>query len=320
MGGTSGGDSGDLVLTAGAVAQRLGVAVSTLRTWDRRYGLGASGHQAGRHRRYTGPDLVRLQRMRRLTFEGVPPAVAARLVQDSTPSTATVRGVGVGGRVVTRLDVTDRGGRDGGGHALPVGRSGPKARGLARAAIRLDGVEVRRLVTDGLARDGVVPTWQHMVVPALVAAGRRWERTGNGVHVEHILTGGIAAALHTVPVPAGTGRPVLLACVPEELHCLPLEALVAALAEVGIRATTLGPRVPVDALQDAVQRTGPAVVGLWAQLPRLARPRVFAELAIRGRMVLALGPGWRTDRLPPGVSTLATLAGAVTEISQAVTV
>src|SRR5215470_11747005 len=64
-------------LTVAAVARRLGVAPSTLRTWDRRYGLGPSGHVAGAHRRYTPGDLGRLVVMRRLTVSGVPPAEAA---------------------------------------------------------------------------------------------------------------------------------------------------------------------------------------------------------------------------------------------------
>ena len=66
-------------LTVAAVARRLGVAPSTLRTWDRRYGLGPSAHAAGTHRRYTPEDLHRLTIMRRMTLEGVPPAEAAQL-------------------------------------------------------------------------------------------------------------------------------------------------------------------------------------------------------------------------------------------------
>ncbi len=65
-------------LTVAAVARRLGVAPATLRTWDRRYGLGPSQHQAGSHRRYTGTDFARLLVMRRLTLEGVAPVDAAR--------------------------------------------------------------------------------------------------------------------------------------------------------------------------------------------------------------------------------------------------
>jgi DNA-binding transcriptional MerR regulator/methanogenic corrinoid protein MtbC1 len=67
------------MLTVAAVARRLGVAPSTLRTWDRRYHLGPSAHTAGSHRRYSAHDLERLVVMRRLTLEGVPPADAARI-------------------------------------------------------------------------------------------------------------------------------------------------------------------------------------------------------------------------------------------------
>lgn len=67
------------MLTVAAVARRLGVAPSTLRTWDRRYGLGPSAHLAGSHRRYGPADLARLVVMRRLTVQGVPPVDAAQI-------------------------------------------------------------------------------------------------------------------------------------------------------------------------------------------------------------------------------------------------
>ena len=53
-------------LTVAAVARRLGVAPATLRTWDRRYGLGPTEHSTGEHRRYNGRDLARLTLMRKL--------------------------------------------------------------------------------------------------------------------------------------------------------------------------------------------------------------------------------------------------------------
>jgi hypothetical protein len=71
--------AGQPVLTVAAMARRLGVAPSTLRTWDRRYGLGPSAHTAGSHRRYGPDDLRRLAVMRGLTLEGVPPAEAAQI-------------------------------------------------------------------------------------------------------------------------------------------------------------------------------------------------------------------------------------------------
>lgn len=65
-------------LAVAAVARRLGVAPATLRTWDRRYGLGPSAHAAGAHRRYSSDDVARLMVMRRLALEGVAPVDAAR--------------------------------------------------------------------------------------------------------------------------------------------------------------------------------------------------------------------------------------------------
>lgn len=85
-------------LAVAAVAKRLGVAPATLRTWDRRYGLGPSGRTAGSHRRYTPDDVARLLVMRRLTLEGHAPGDAARAaIEASEEELATVQGDETGG-------------------------------------------------------------------------------------------------------------------------------------------------------------------------------------------------------------------------------
>lgn len=76
----------EAALTVAAVARRLGVAPATLRTWDRRYGLGPSEHSAGAHRRYSPEDMARLLTMRRLTLDGVAPSEAARAALASVPA------------------------------------------------------------------------------------------------------------------------------------------------------------------------------------------------------------------------------------------
>jgi MerR family transcriptional regulator, light-induced transcriptional regulator len=65
--------------SVGAVARRLGVAPSTLRTWNRRYGIGARELSPGRHRRYTAEDITRLEHMQKLILRGAAPADAARV-------------------------------------------------------------------------------------------------------------------------------------------------------------------------------------------------------------------------------------------------
>src|SRR5689334_24036230 len=73
-------------LSVAAVARRLGVAPATLRTWDRRYGLGPSGHTIGRHRKYGPRDVARLELMQRALLRGASSAEAARFALDSKSS------------------------------------------------------------------------------------------------------------------------------------------------------------------------------------------------------------------------------------------
>ncbi|MBB1247182.1 MerR family transcriptional regulator, partial [Streptomyces durbertensis] len=69
-------------LTTGAVARKLGVAPTTLRSWDRRYGVGPAERGDGRHRRWSPADVAMLERMCRLTSLGVPPGEAAKRARD----------------------------------------------------------------------------------------------------------------------------------------------------------------------------------------------------------------------------------------------
>jgi hypothetical protein len=297
----------DEPLSAGAVARRLGVAVTTLRTWHQRYGLGPSEHVPGHHRRYTPADLARLDIMRRLTAEGVAPAEAARwarqapAVLPAEPPGPRRRGTAV---------------RNGGGTTIPVGRAGPLARGVARAAMRLDSVAINQAIAHALATDGVVPTWDGLLRPVLAGIGERHAATGGLVEVEHLMSRCVSEALATVArtQPAVGPARILLACADEEQHTLPLEALGAALAEAGVGYRMLGARVPVPALVEAVNRTGPAAVVLWSHTRATADPdQLTAVLAAPRRplLVLAAGPGWRADTLPAGVVRPVNLAEAV---------
>ena len=61
----------DLTWGVGAVSSRLNITASTLRTWERRYGVGPSFRTEGGHRRYTESDIDRVDLMRRLLSRGV---------------------------------------------------------------------------------------------------------------------------------------------------------------------------------------------------------------------------------------------------------
>ena len=58
--------------TAAAVAARIGVATTTLRTFSRRYGVGPVDHVPGRRRRYTAADVLQLEAFCALVADGTP--------------------------------------------------------------------------------------------------------------------------------------------------------------------------------------------------------------------------------------------------------
>jgi DNA-binding transcriptional MerR regulator len=270
--------------SAGELARHLGVPITTLRTWDRRYGLGPAGHEPGRHRRYGKQDQARVERMRQLVADGVAPSHAAR------------RALGEAG-APEDVEATDR---VTGGSRDEERSYASRSRALRRAALALDPGQLDHILVPSVA-EGVVPAWTRVICPAMRHIGERNDATGHYVDTEHMLSAAVTAALARVARPSA--RPnILLACVPEEQHTLPLEALAAALAEVGQPCLTLGARVPVTALTDAISRTGPDAVVLWAHLP-VGQVPLEAVLSARPRpaVIAACGPGWPTTDLVPGI-------------------
>ncbi|MFH8713344.1 MerR family transcriptional regulator [Streptomyces zaomyceticus] len=289
-------------LTSGAVARRLGVAPTTLRSWDRRYGIGPTAHESGRHRRWAPGDIAVLQEMCRLTASGVPPAEAARAaLAGAAPAAPTTEEVPAG-RTAREPALGD------------VRR---ELRGLGRAAVRLDSEAMDELLESAVARHGLVAAWEEVMAPALHAVGRKWETSEDRyVEVEHLLSWHVSTALRRVGAAGSAGLPeagtppVLLACVPNEQHTLPLEALAAGLAELGLPTLMFGAAVPPEALDQAVRRTGPAAVVLWAQARStahhpLARHVADTSWGVRGARtrttVLLAGPGWAGRTPAPGM-------------------
>ncbi|WP_305788627.1 MerR family transcriptional regulator [Symbioplanes lichenis] len=345
---------GDDALTAGAVARRLGVAVTTLRTWHQRYGLGPSHHVPGQHRRYTRDDVDRLEVMRRLTAQGVAPAEAAAWAKRAPMPGSLSDAGGADPPAAPTMDVTWHAtpdelrpettspslqhaidtswldiadlatltGRDGGGHTIRTGRAGATARGVARAAMRLDAAALRTTLEMTVAERGVVAAWNDVIMPVLIGVGERYEATLRYIEVEHLISRTVTEVFSRVARPSGNEVVrVLLAAADEDQHTLPLEALAAGLAERGVPSRLLGGRVPPQALVDAVNRTGPDIVVLWSQLSSTGDPQQWHRLlsaAHSPRMCVAAGPGWPAEGLPDGIIRPESLLEAVRVIAVAV--
>ncbi|GAA3461132.1 MerR family transcriptional regulator [Saccharothrix longispora] len=299
-----------LTLSVAAVARRLGVAPATLRTWDRRYGLGPGDHTTGRHRKYAPRDVARLELMQQALLRGASSAEAAEYALTATATaTATVASPATPsppGRRALRLRGANR-----------------LAGGLARAVVGLDQAAAQTLLADAVEADGVLTTWTGVISPVLAAVTARREPSGAGAEVSHLLEECVRATLARV-APIVTEprnhRPVLLACAPGERYDLPLHPLAAELARRGVDVRNLGPALPVTALVAAVRRTAPAAVVVWAHLPRYADPAVIAALPRTRQQfrVLAGGPGWRRGVVPHPAERATDPAAAATAVERAV--
>ncbi|WP_030756240.1 MerR family transcriptional regulator [Streptomyces griseus] len=345
-------------ITTGAVARRLGVSPTTVRSWDQRYGIGPAVRADGRHRRWSPADVAMLEEMCRLTASGVPPAEAARAVRTRRSSAeepgesgeGTARGEtaregtageeGAAEETAGRPAARGEGAMEGvpasappparaAGGGLPLGDVRQECRGLARAAVRLDGPAMGGLLQDVLAQYGLVTAWEEVMAPTLHAVGRKWETSGDRyVEVEHLLSWHISTALRQATVTGSAsvpGPPVLLACVPGEQHTLPLEALAAGLAEQGLPTRMFGAAVPAEALDSAVRRSGPAAVVLWSQARStahhaLARHVAGTAFGVRGArrtpLTLLAGPGWAGRTPGPGTVRPTSLREAIGVVSR----
>lgn len=287
----------DQGLSVAVVARRLGLAPATLRTWDRRYGVGPSDHIEGAHRRYTEADIARLMQMRRLILAGRTPAqAAAEVTFEPGPSMVFAQP----------------------GAPLPAEIA---VRGLTNAALALDFDGVALLLDQELALRGPQGLWSEIVVPVMIAVGERWEKTQASIEVEHTLSEALlelfATAARRVSKPINT-TPILLASADEELHSLPLYALAASLAQHHLSSRVLGARTPPAALAATIRRTGPAAVFIWSSTPATGSLDQLATLpTVRPSPCVILGgPGWQVNALPSQVQYVESLDQAIAAIHQ----
>lgn len=250
--------------TVGVVAERIGVPIATLRSWNQRYGVGPPDHSPGRHRLYSENDILIVDRMHQLIGDGASPRSAARAALDSV--------------VPPRAD-TDN---------------------LLEAAFDLDAASAGRQLESHLRHYGVVDTWDQLVRPVFSEIEIR-QADGEGcIDIEHALSWAVSRSLHRLPIePPDASASTILASTEGETHTLALEALRAALGERGHASLMLGAHVPTTALIDALNRTArPTTVVLWAQTTHTADIAMAKAVVAEHAQLMVGGPGWRSARLP----------------------
>jgi MerR family transcriptional regulator, light-induced transcriptional regulator len=262
--------------TVRVVAERLGLPTATLRSWNRRYGIGPTGHNPGSHRLYSEADIAVVEHMRQLIDSGASPGSAAETALDTVAPTA------------------------------------PDAQSLVAAAFRFDSVAVGRQLDQALRHFAVVDTWERLIRPAFADIEARQLGGERCIDVEHALSWAVMRSMQRLPIAADESSSIILACCQNETHTLALEALRAGLGERGRGALMLGADVPREALVDAIaRRPANTKVVLWSQESATADVDTVAAVLEADAQLLVGGRGWASARLPKHVVRLGSLDSAL---------
>lgn len=292
-------------LPIGEVARRTGVAVATLRAWERRYGLLDPQRTEGGHRRYGSADLARVRRMQQLLGDGWGADAAARQAREDAlqamdgieereplDTTREFRVPNAPAPTPTHEVRTDPPRHPAPAQPQPEAAP-PLPEGLTPAASAMvrrllqaisgyDAATTNQAIDDTFARFDVAAALDHVLMPTLRVVGEGWEHDPGAIAREHFATNAIRPRLLRLLRPAaGPDAPACVAVAPEkEEHDLGVLAAAVVASDAGWNVTFLGSRTPTGALRRAVEAIGAdlAVVGSVRRRPaqtfldELARP------------------------------------------------
>lgn len=273
-------------------AIRSGSSVSTVRVWERRYGIVRPARTPAGYRLYDDADIDRLIAMRQLVdHQGIRPSqAAARILAGEADIPALVA------QARDLLDAPDPA-----IPAQPVSHATEQIDSFVAAAIRLDLATMERTLDEAFAAERYESAMEHVVFPALRALGAGWADGSVDVSMEHAASELVRRRLaRFFEVLGGDGgSQVIIGMPPGGRHEIGALAFAVAARRQGIHVLYLGADVPVESWVVASQasRIRMAVIGVVdPDDVRAAGDVIDAFGAIDRSMPLALG-GPRSDQV-----------------------
>jgi len=259
-------------------AELVGVSESTLRAWERRYGVATPQRTDAGYRLYDDDAVRTLSLMHSLVRAGW----SAREAAEETRTRTEPEGPAGGAR---RQEATDAG------------------ESLVRVAAGLDAPGLSRLLDAWFAAAPFEQVVDTVLLPALVELGRAWESGRVTVAGEHLVAHGIGRRLAAAYDGSGDlrrGPHVLAGLPPGSRHELGLLSFAGAARRAGLAVTYLGADVPLDDWVAAARQGADGVV-LAASMPEddAALAAVVAALADASPGLPVAVGGARQDQAPP---------------------
>ena len=232
-------NAGTILFTISAVERETGLSKDTLRIWERRYDFPRPVRDANGDRAYTTEQLATLRLIKRLMDQGHRPGKIiglddddlARLVAEPADQTPPRQDIAVFLRLVRSHQV----------------------------------LELRRHLSQAMARQGLQRFIVDTVAPLTCAIGDAWMRGEIAVFEEHLYSEVMEGLLRnaiTAVQPQGNAPRVLLTTLPNEQHSLGLLMVEAMLTVESAMCIPLGTETPVTEIAQAAQAHKAHIVAL----------------------------------------------------------
>lgn len=266
-------------------AQRTGVAIPTIRVWERRYSVVTPTRTPAGYRLYDDAAIERLSAMHHLIErEGWRPSQAAERVRGADPG--EIQAI-VDDRAVAENDAT-----------VVVGLSGSADQAaidsIVQAATALDLPSIDRTLDETFAGRRFEAAMDAVVFPALRGIGDSWSRGELDVAREHAASETVRRRIAHYFDAAGRtrhGRPVVVGLPPGSRHELGAFAFGVAARRAGLDVLYIGADVPVPAWRDTVRDFDAAAAVLAVMSRSDVRPASEVIRALRGDHVRSIAVG-----------------------------
>jgi MerR family transcriptional regulator, light-induced transcriptional regulator len=283
------------VYTIKQAAQRTGIAIPTIRVWERRYGVVAPTRTAAGYRLYDDDAIARLHAMQHLIErEGWRPSQAAERIRGADDAelrtifaTAGDRAPDLPASTTTTADAIEA---------------------IVDGARRLDLRSIERTLDEAFAAQRFEGAMDGVVFPALRGIGDAWDRAELDVAREHAASETIRRRIaHYFDAAAdGTrGQIAVIGLPPGSHHELGAFGFAVGARRAGLDVLYLGADVPVDAWQQTVRdsRAAAAIVAVMSRAdvrPATEVIRALREIDVR---TIAIG-GPSAGDIPEDVGVL----------------
>lgn len=287
----------DQLWPMGAVTRRTGIGEHTLRAWERRFGFPKPRRLPSGHRRYTSDQVQQLLLINAALAQGYRAGDVVPLPKDRLEELLRECGA---------LEQQA---------SAPV-RADAWIEDVLEAVRRLDRPVLHAALQREAATLGVPRFLRERVAPLLQEIGDGWSRGDLDIRHEHFCSEVIEDHLRSLRQPleaSASGRPVVLASLPDEHHSLGLHIVALAVVARQRAVRVLGPHSPPGEIAAAAAALDAAAVGLSVSVFSVepATVELISDLRRRlpERVLLWVGGAGASELagLPRGVEVLPSL-------------